>query len=208
MQPFTRLTAVAAPLPISNIDTDMIVPARFLTTITRAGLGAALFATQRTDPHFVLNRAPWSSARIIVALDNFGCGSSREHAPWALVDFGIRCVIAPSIADIFYNNCFKNGILPIVLPPAQVEALIACISNPDTAEMTIDLPTQTITAAGRRFAFAIDAERKAALLEGADDIVRSLAYESEIVRHEDQRARLARWLPSISQANINAIAMD
>ena len=135
MKPFTTLTGVAAPLPVANVDTDKIIPARFLKTLTRTGLGKALFDGLRYDatgaerPDFVLNREPFRKAEILIALDNFGCGSSREHAPWALADFGIRCVIAPSFADIFYNNCFKNGILPIVLPPEAVAALMKDAEN-------------------------------------------------------------------------------
>lgn len=208
MQPFTDLTAIAAPLPIPNVDTDMIVPARFLTTVTRAGLGAALFATQRADPTFVLNRAPWSSAGIIVAVDNFGCGSSREHAPWALIDFGIRVVIAPSIADIFYNNCCKNGILPIVLPHEQIDELMHLASDPSTAQMRIDLPHQTIAAGNRSYQFEIDAARKSTLLAGANDISRSLAAEGAIAAYENRRMRVSPWLPAISQATMDGIVWD
>lgn len=203
MTPFETLTAVAAPLPVVNIDTDMILPARFLTTISRAGLGEALFATSRQDPDFVLNRDPWAHAGILVALDNLGCGSSREHAPWALLDFGIRCVIAPSIADIFYNNCCKNGILPIMLPPATVDRLLMLSADPDTAEMTVDLPRQELRAGNEVIAFDIDPARKADLLAGTDDIARSLGHEREIVQHERKREM---WQPRITQLQLDTLA--
>ena len=205
MQPFTSLEAVAAPVRIANVDTDMIVPARFLTTIQRAGLREALFATQRQDPDFVLNCAPWNAAGVIVALKNFGCGSSREHAPWALTDFGIRCVIAPSFADIFYNNCFKNDILPITLPTEEVEALMNLVSNPATARVSINLPDQTIVCGDRIFRFAIDAERKQALISGADEILQTLSHEDAISRHEAWRRANASWLPYVSQQMIDSL---
>ena len=152
MDKFTQLTGIAAPLPLINVDTDMIIPKQFLKTIKRSGLGANLFDEMRFDtdgneiPDFVLNRPAYREAQILVAGENFGCGSSREHAPWALLDFGIRCVIAPSYADIFFNNCFKNGILPIVLPQEQVDALMKDAEKGANARITVDLEAQTVTA--------------------------------------------------------------
>ena len=150
MEPFTKLTAIAAPLPMMNVDTDKIIPAKWLKTIQRTGLGGALFEALRyledgsEHPEFVLNREPWRNAQILIAGDNFGCGSSREHAPWALLDFGIRCVIAPSFADIFYNNCFKNGILPIVLGKDEVDLLIHEAETATDPTFTVDLETHEI----------------------------------------------------------------
>lgn len=195
---FDRITAVAAALRIANIDTDMILPARFLTTISRSGLGDGLFHTAKQDPDFVLNRAPWDRAGILIALDNLGCGSSREHAPWALLDFGIRCVIAPGIADIFYNNCCKNGILPIILPPDAVAQLMDLAERPKTAAMTVDLAMQEITAGDLTICFVIDPARKADLLAGTDDIARSLEQAEAIKRHEVERQSLAPWMPVIT----------
>ncbi|WP_179506183.1 MULTISPECIES: 3-isopropylmalate dehydratase small subunit [unclassified Sphingomonas] len=198
MTPFTTLDAVAAPLPLSNIDTDKILPARFLKTISRIGLGAALFSTLRVEPGFVLNVVPWNSAGILIALENFGCGSSREHAPWALLDFGIRCIIAPSIADIFYNNCFKNGILPIVLPSDHIEALMCLASEPATARMRISLEAQTVTTlVDSKFFFDVDAGRKKDLLAGIDEIGRSLKLMPEIDSFEAERRAQAPWFPQI-----------
>ncbi|MGH6886993.1 MAG: 3-isopropylmalate dehydratase small subunit, partial [Geminicoccales bacterium] len=150
MQPFVTLTGIAAPLPMVNVDTDKIIPARWLKTIKRTGLGVNLFETLRYDddgkerPDFVLNREPWRRAEILIAGENFGCGSSREHAPWALLDFGIRCVIAPSFADIFNNNCFKNGILPVVLPQEQVDVLLREAADARDPTFTVDLEKQEI----------------------------------------------------------------
>lgn len=194
MTPFTILKAIAAPLPLSNVDTDKILPARFLKTVERTGLGAALFHALRYDPvggprdDFVLNWAPWSQAGILVALDNFGCGSSREHAPWALADFGIRCVIAPRFADIFETNCVKNGILTITLDPSQVDRLLRLASDPRTAEFTVDLAAQTIQLAdGHCMAFEVGPQRKAALLGGLDDIDATLAKSAQIAAFEANR---------------------
>lgn len=191
MQIFRTLSAIAAPLPLANIDTDKILPAQFLKTITRDGLGKNLFHSMRyaddgkSRADFVLNREPWQSAAILISLDNFGCGSSREHAPWALLDFGIRCIIAPSFADIFYNNCFKNGILPIVLEDGEVQRLMALAGEAATAQMTIDLPRQLICPAdGEPIAFDLAAERKQALLDGLDEIAASLQRLPEIERWE------------------------
>src|ERR687885_591986 len=167
MEKFTVLTGVAAPLPMVNVDTDKIIPKQFLKTIKRTGLGSALFYEMRFDeegnenPDFVLNKPAYRNASILVAGENFGCGSSREHAPWALLDFGIRCVIAPSFADIFYNNCFKNGILPVRLKPEEVDYLF---KNEDL-DLTIDLPRQVITAEMRHMNFEIDEFRKKLLIE-------------------------------------------
>ncbi|WP_313802539.1 3-isopropylmalate dehydratase small subunit [Sphingobium sp.] len=200
MEAFTSLTAIAAPLPLANVDTDKILPARFLTTIQRAGLGKALFASLRIDDDFVLNKTPWNEARILVAGDNFGCGSSREHAPWALLDFGIRCVIAPGIADIFYNNCFKNGILPIVLPEAEVEELMRLASDAGSATMSVDLVGQTIEAGGRTFAFEVDPKRKHDLLGGIDEISDTLVRGASIDAFEANERRMRPWQPQISLA--------
>src|SRR5512137_1187890 len=167
MQAFTTLTGIAAPLPQANVDTDKIIPARFLKTIARTGLGKSLFANIRykddgkENPDFILNQEPYRKAEILVAHENFGCGSSREHAPWALLDFGIRCVIAPSFADIFYNNCFKNGILPIALPKRIVDQLMDDAKKGANARLTVDLAAQTIERPdGEKVHFEIDAFRK------------------------------------------------
>ena len=177
MQKFTTLTGVAAPLPMINVDTDMIIPKRHLKTIKRTGLGSALFEEIRYAPDgkevpdFVLNKPAYRKAKILVAGANFGCGSSREHAPWALLDFGITCVIAPSFADIFYNNCFKNGILPIALPQEEVDKLMDDAGRGANAVVTIDLESQVITGPdGGSIGFEVDAFRKHCLLNGLDDI--------------------------------------
>tara|TARA_A100001391_G_scaffold202225_1_gene191243 strand:+ start:3415 stop:4038 length:624 start_codon:yes stop_codon:yes gene_type:complete len=198
MTPFDRLTGIAAPLPLSNVDTDKILAGRFLKTISREGLGDALFWTLRQNPDFVLNRHPWSNAEILISLDNFGCGSSREHAPWALLDFGFRCIIAAGFADIFYNNCFKNGILPVVLPASHVDRLMLLANDAAMAEMTIDLPSQSITLSnGERIAFDIDPKRKDDLLLGVDDIARSLTYADEISAHEQRISLSEAWLDQV-----------
>src|SRR6516164_9564674 len=177
MDKFTTLTGVAAPLPIVNLDTDKIFPAIYLKTIKRTGLSQWLFQEIRfrpdgtEDPDFVLNQAPYRNAKILIGAENFGCGSSREHAPWALLDFGIRVIIAPSFADIFYNNCFKNGILPIALPKSIVEPLMEDAGKGANATMTVDLESQTISRAdGEKVQFEIDPFRKHCLLHGLDDI--------------------------------------
>jgi len=197
MTPFSRLSGIAAAIPLANIDTDKILPARFLKTISRDGLGRGLFADMRREPGFILDRAPWSRAEILVALDNFGCGSSREHAPWALLDFGIRCVIAPSFADIFYNNCFKNGILPVTLPSATIAGLIDLIVDPATATIDVDLPGQIVRdghGAGHRF--EIDPSRKNGLIAGLDEIDETLRREADIAQFEANRPDES-WLPDI-----------
>jgi 3-isopropylmalate/(R)-2-methylmalate dehydratase small subunit len=199
MQPFKTLTAIAAPLPMINIDTDMIIPKLFLRTIKRTGLGKNLFNDMRFDekgkpkPDFVLNRAPYTNAKILVTGANFGCGSSREHAPWALLDFGICCVIAASFADIFYNNCFKNGILPVILPQAQVDILMKDAEA--GKEITVDLPAQKITAAsGQFFPFEIDSFRKHCLLNGLDDIGLTLEKADAIAAYEAKNKQEKPWL--------------
>ena len=173
MDKFETLTGIAAPMPLVNIDTDMIIPKQFLKTIKRSGLGANLFDEMRFDrsgneiPDFVLNQDAYRKAEILVAGDNFGCGSSREHAPWAIKDFGIRCVISTSFADIFYNNCFKNGILPIALPRDAVDVLMKDAEKGANARITVDLETQTVTTSdGESFAFEVEAFKKRCLLEG------------------------------------------
>src|SRR6476619_8311569 len=195
MQKFTTLTGVAAPLPMINVDTDAIIPKQFLKTIKRAGLGKALFSERRYNdngeerPDFVLNQGPFRKARILVAGENFGCGSSREHAPWALLDFGIRCVIAPSFADIFFNNTFKNGILPIVLPEARVNELLRFLLELPGAEITVDLPAQTVLGPdGKVDKFEIDPFRKHCLINGLDDIGLTLQQEAAIKAFEAKSA--------------------
>jgi 3-isopropylmalate/(R)-2-methylmalate dehydratase small subunit len=201
MQPFTTLTGIAAPLPIPNVDTDKIIPARFLKTIKRSGLGKNLFDAMRyradgsEDPDFILNREPYRRAEILVAGPNFGCGSSREHAPWALLDFGIRCVIAPGFADIFYNNCFKNGILPIKLPPAICDALMEDAKLGANARLMIDLERQVVVRPnGEEIRFEIDPFRKHCLLHGLDDIGQTLAHAAKIDAYEAKRRAAEPWL--------------
>ncbi len=205
MQPFTTLTGVAAPLPVANVDTDKIIPARFLKTLTRTGLGRALFDGLRYDetgaerPEFVLNRDPFRKAEILIALDNFGCGSSREHAPWALADFGIRCVIAPSFADIFYNNCFKNGLLPVTLPREVCEQLMQDTELGSNARVTVDLKRQVVVRAnGEEIPFQVDEGRRKALLNGLDEIAETLTRDTGITRFETGRAAREPWRPAIS----------
>ncbi len=201
MEKFTRLTGVAAPLPITNIDTDMIIPKQFLKTIRRSGLGKALFYEMRynedgsENPDFVLNKPQYRNASILVAGENFGCGSSREHAPWALLDFGIRCIIAPSFADIFYSNCFKNGILPIVLPKEDVDRLMEDAARGANATVTVDLEKQEITGPdGGVIRFDIDPFRKHCLLEGLDDIGLTLQKLDRIEAYEKRQAEEFPWL--------------
>jgi 3-isopropylmalate/(R)-2-methylmalate dehydratase small subunit len=201
MDKFTQLTGIAAPLPLINVDTDMIIPKQFLKTIKRSGLGRNLFDEMRFDadgneiPDFVLNRPAYREAQILVAGENFGCGSSREHAPWALLDFGIRCVIAPSYADIFFNNCFKNGILPIVLPQEQVDLLMKDAEKGANARITVDLEAQTVTASdGTVFSFEVDPFRKHCLLNGLDDIGLSLEKAAFIEGFEAKAAQARPWV--------------
>jgi len=201
MDKFTKLTGVAAPLPMINVDTDMIIPKQFLKTIKRSGLGKNLFDEMRFDdngneiPDFVLNKPASLNAQILVSGDNFGCGSSREHAPWSLLDFGIRCVIAPSFADIFYNNCFKNGILPIRLPQEDVDKLMADAERGANATVTIDLEKQEITGPdGGCIKFEVEAFRKHCLLNGLDDIGLTLQKGDAINEFEAKRAASQPWL--------------
>jgi 3-isopropylmalate/(R)-2-methylmalate dehydratase small subunit len=198
MDKFTVLTGVAAPLRIINVDTDMIIPKQYLKTIKRTGLGTGLFAEMRyqddgtENPDFVLNKPAYRKAQIMVAGDNFGCGSSREHAPWALLDFGIRCVIATSFADIFYNNCFKNGILPITVPPEDLEKLFDDAERGSNATLTVDLESQEIRGPdGGVIKFDIDPFRKHCLLNGLDDIGLTLEKAPSIDRYEKKLAERA-----------------
>lgn len=195
MEPFTTLTGIAAPLLRANIDTDLIIPKQFLKTLVRSGLGRHLFSEIRYDaggrerPEFILNRPGYRAAAILLAGPNFGCGSSREHAPWALKDFGIRAIVAPSFADIFHTNCFANGLLPVVLPMEAIEAL-AAVEGP----LTVDLPAQQVRGGGRTFAFDLEPARKAVLLEGLDEIKRTEANLADIAAFETRRRKEAPWL--------------
>jgi 3-isopropylmalate/(R)-2-methylmalate dehydratase small subunit len=205
MRAFTTLTAIAAPLPLANVDTDKIIPARFLKTIRRTGLGRNLFDTLRYDengverPDFVLNQEPWRHAEILIAHENFGCGSSREHAPWALLDFGIRCVIAPDFADIFYSNTFKNGILPITLPRAVCDALMDDARLGGNARLTVDLEAQRILRPnGEQIAFTIDPFRRHLLLNGLDDIGQTLQHQAAIDSYEQRMRAEHPWLPALA----------
>ena len=201
MDKFDKLTGIAAPMPMINIDTDMIIPKQFLKTIKRSGLGVNLFDEMRYGddgqelPDFVLNKPQYREAEILVAGDNFGCGSSREHAPWAIKDFGIRCVIAPSFADIVYNNCFKNGILPIALPKDQVDVLLKDAEKGANARMQIDLETQTITTSdGDVFNFEVDAFKKHCLMNGLDDIGLTMEKVGAIDTFEAQVSSQRPWV--------------
>ena len=201
MDKFTTLTAVAAPMPLVNIDTDMIIPKQFLKTIHRSGLGKNLFDEMRFDREgneiadFVLNQPAYRSAEIIVAGDNFGCGSSREHAPWALLDYGIRCVISTSFADIFFNNCFKNGILPVVLPEEAVKALMEDAQNGANARLTVDLETQTVTAPdGTEYHFDVNPTQKHNLLNGLDDIGQTMERGAAIDAFEATAQQSRPWV--------------
>ncbi len=207
MEKFTVLTGVAAPLPITNIDTDMIIPKQYLKTLKRTGLGKGLFSEMRykddgsDNPDFVLNKPAYKNAKIIVAEDNFGCGSSREHAPWALLDFGIRAIISTSFADIFYNNCFKNGLLPIKVSPEDLEKLFEDADRGANATLSIDLEKQEIRGPdGGTVKFDIDPFRKHCLLNGLDAIGLTEQKGAEIAAYE-QQARAARpWLFGMTQA--------
>ena len=201
MEKFTTLSGVAAPLPQINVDTDMIIPKQFLKTIKRTGLGKNLFHEMRYDDegeeiaHFLLNQPAYRNTKILIAGENFGCGSSREHAPWALMDFGIRCIVATSFADIFYNNCFKNGILPIVLPQEDVDKLMDDANRGANAVVTVDLETQTITGPdGGSIAFEIDPHRRHCLLNGLDDIGLTMEKADSIDAFEAEYARRTPWL--------------
>ena len=201
MEKFEKISGIAAPMPLINIDTDMIIPKQFLKTIKRSGLGVNLFDEMRYDdngdeiPDFVLNKPAYRSSEIIVAGDNFGCGSSREHAPWAIKDFGIRCVIAPAFADIFYNNCFKNGILPIALPQDQVDVLMKDAEKGANARMEVDLVSQQIsTSDGAVFSFEVDEFKKRCLLEGLDDIGQTFQKVAAIDNFEAKAAEALPWV--------------
>ena len=201
MERFTKISGIAAPMPLLNIDTDMIIPKQFLKTIKRSGLGVNLFDEMRYDgegkeiPDFVLNRPAYRDAQILVAGDNFGCGSSREHAPWALLDFGIRAVISTSFADIFFNNCFKNGILPIVLPQEAVDVLMKDAERGANARMEIDLEAQTVTSSdGQVFSFEVDAFKKHCLLNGLDDIGLTMKKAASIDAYETKAAAERPWV--------------
>jgi 3-isopropylmalate/(R)-2-methylmalate dehydratase small subunit len=201
MEKFELLKGIAAPLPMMNVDTDMIIPKQFLKTIKRSGLGKNLFHELRFDMQgnikndFVLNWDPYKEASILIAGDNFGCGSSREHAPWSLLDFGFKCIIAPSFADIFYNNCFKNGILPIILNENQLDNLFKAVESTPDYKLVIDLETQTITTpTGEVFNFSVDAFRKNCLINGLDDIGITLEYTDEIVAYEQRRKQTEPWI--------------
>ena len=201
MDKFTTLTGIAAPMPMVNVDTDMIIPKQFLKTIKRSGPGVNLFDEMRYDaegneiPDFVLNQPQYRDAEILVAGDNFGCGSSREHAPWAIKDFGIRCVIAPSFADIFYNNCFKNGILPIALPQDVVDVLMKDAEKGANARITVDLEAQTVTTSdGEEFSFELDSFKKHCLLNGLDDIGLTMEKAASIDTFEAAAAQARPWV--------------
>src|ERR1700760_4422602 len=201
MEKFTKLDGVAAPLPMVNVDTDMIIPKQFLKTIKREGLREGLFFEMRTNPDgsenpdFVLSRPAYQKAQILVSGDNFGCGSSREHAPWALLDFGIKCVIAPSFADIFYNNCFKKGSLPIKLPQSEVDKLMDDAERGSNARVSIDLEKQEIRGPdGGMIKFEIDPFRKQCLLNGWDDIGLTLQSEGKISAYEKNHKAQAPWI--------------
>ena len=201
MDKFTTLTGIAAPYPVVNIDTDMIIPKQYLKTIKRTGLGTALFSEMRynedgsENPDFVLNKPAYRNAKILVAGDNFGCGSSREHAPWALLDFGIRCVISTSFADIFYNNCFKNGILPIIVSPDELEKLFDDADRGSNATLTVDLAKQEIRGPdGGAIKFDIDPHRKHCLMNGLDDIGLTMEKKSSIDRYESKAREAMSWL--------------
>jgi 3-isopropylmalate/(R)-2-methylmalate dehydratase small subunit len=201
MQPFTTHTGLVAPLDRVNVDTDQIIPKQYLKTIERTGLRQGLFFDWRTrkdgvpDPEFFLNQPRFRDATILLTRDNFGCGSSREHAPWALLDQGFRCLIAPSFADIFYNNCFQNGILPVVLKPHEVQALFEAVARPDAYRLTVDLASQTVTTPEDVvYRFDVDPFRKDCLLNGLDSIGLSLQHEPAITAYETRRKAEAPWL--------------
>ena len=200
MEKFEKVSGVAAPMPLVNIDTDMIIPKVFLKTIKRSGLGVNLFDEMRYDregnekTEFVLNKAQYREAKILVAGDNFGCGSSREHAPWAIADFGIKCVISTSFADIFFNNCFKNGILPVVLPQDQVKVLMSDAEKGANSIIEVDLEKQTIASSdGAVFTFDVDPFKKHCLLNGLDDIGLTMEKESDITAYEAKASQLFPW---------------
>ena len=201
MEKFEKLTGIAAPMPLVNIDTDMIIPKQFLKTIKRSGLGVHAFDEMRyladgsENPDFVLNKPQYREAQILVAGDNFGCGSSREHAPWALADFGVKAIVSTSFADIFYNNCFKNGMLPIVLPQEAVDVLMKDAEKGSNARMTVDLENQTVTTSdGESFTFELDPFRKHCLMNGLDDIGLTMEKVTAIDSFESQSAQSRPWV--------------
>ncbi|SCZ69311.1 3-isopropylmalate dehydratase small subunit [Epibacterium ulvae] len=201
MEKYTKLTGIAAPMPLVNIDTDMIIPKVFLKSIKRTGFGVNLFDEMRYNrdgteiEDFVLNKPQYRKTEILIAGDNFGCGSSREHAPWAIADFGIKCVVSTSFADIFFNNCFKNGILPVVLPQEQVDLLMADAEKGENARMTVDLDAQEITTSdGDVITFDVDPFKKQCLLEGLDDIALTMAKSDTIKTFEEQAAQARPWV--------------
>lgn len=201
MKAFTTLTGIAAPLPMANVDTDQIIPSRFLKTIERSGLGKALLAPMRyrddgsENPDFILNREPYRRAEVLVAHENFGCGSSREHAPWALLDFGIRCVIAPSFADIFHNNCFKNGVLPVRLPKEVCAQLMEDSKLGANSRITVDLEREVVVRPnGEEIPFKIDPLRRHLLLNGLDDIGQTLQHAPAIDSFEAKQKAAQPWL--------------
>ena len=207
MEPFKKLDGIAAPLNMINVDTDMIIPKQFLKTIHRTGLGKALFDEMRFNPDgsekpdFVLNKPAYRKAQILVAGENFGCGSSREHAPWALLDFGIRCIIAPDFADIFFNNSFKNGILPVRLPRAVCDQLIEDTKLGGNARITVDLERQVVVRPnGEEVSFEIDAFRKHLLLNGLDDIGQTLQHDKAIDSYEATQRQSQSWMPTTTAA--------
>lgn len=209
MKPFTVVTGSVAPLDRANVDTDAIIPKQYLKSIRRTGFGPFLFddwryldpgdlsvdpATRRPNPEFVLNRPQHRGASILLARENFGCGSSREHAVWALADYGFRCVIAPGFADIFFSNCYKNGFLPVVLPAASMDALFAAAAADPALSVTVDLPAQRVRWGGQEIPFEVDALRKQKLIEGLDEIGETLKHADAIRAYEDRRRREAPWL--------------
>ena len=201
MKPFTTLTGIIAPLDRTDVDTDQIIPKQYLKTIQRTGLKEGLFADWRqqpdgtSDPHFFSNQSRYQNASILLTRDNFGCGSSREHAPWALLDYGIRSILAPSFADIFYNNCFQNGILPVVLTAQEIQNLFDRVLSQDTYQVTVDLVQQfVLLPEGERYSFAVDPFRKDCLIKGLDGIGLTLQYESAISAYESQRSQEVPWL--------------
>jgi 3-isopropylmalate/(R)-2-methylmalate dehydratase small subunit len=201
MQAFTTLTGTVAPLNRGDVDTDQIIPKQYLKTIHRTGLKEGLFADWRSrsdgslDPDFFSNQSRYQDAPILLTGENFGCGSSREHAPWALLDYGIRCILAPSFADIFYSNCFQNGILPVVLPVQEIQTIFDRVMNQDIYQVTVDLVQQTVLLPeGERYAFAIDPFRKDCMIKGLDGIGLTLQHEFAISEYESRRAQEAPWL--------------
>jgi 3-isopropylmalate/(R)-2-methylmalate dehydratase small subunit len=201
MQPFTSLTGIVAPLDRMDVDTDQIIPKQFLKTIKRTGLREGLFFDWRKqkdgsqDPNFFLNQPRYQHATILLTRDNFGCGSSREHAPWALLDQGFRCIIAPSFADIFYNNCFQNGVLPVVLKADEIQALFQNVAAKEGYQLSVDLTAQTVaTPEGTSYRFDVDPFRKDSLLKGLDSIGLTLQHETQVSSYEARRAALVPWL--------------